>query len=247
MAVCKNKKYTGRDVVLQYHIGCGDVYPSPADWKLMGSMRTKEFSAEWDTADATADDSIGSLRENLATFMSLTMSGDGTLTLTGTSAANLKEINKHFINPVATGGQPVMWMRMTFPDLTFTAFMLLSSFSRSAPYDDVATYSMEASATASDFGLVVEDTPDPDAPAVTSVEVLPATLNLDVGQSYDVEAVVLPTSAGQAVTWASSDTEVATVHPATGVVTALEAGTATITATSVAGPTKSDTCALTVT
>src|SRR5690606_13759169 len=110
-----------------------------------------------DSADATADDSIGSLRENLATFLSLTMSGDGTLTLTGEGATNLKEMTKHFLNPVATGGQPVVWMRMTFPDLTFTAFMLLSSFSRSAPYDDVATYSMEASATASDFGLIVED------------------------------------------------------------------------------------------
>lgn len=246
MAVCKNKKYVGRDVVLEYVIGCGDVMPAANEWKRFGSMRTKEFSAEWDSTDATADDSIGSLRENLATFLSLTMSGDGTLTLTGDGAANLKEMTKHFLNPIATGGQPVAWFRMTFPDLTFTAFMLLSTFSRSAPFDDVATYSMEASATASDFGLIVEDTPDPDAPAVTSVEVLPATLSLDVGQTYDVEAVVLPTSASQSVTWASDDVLIASVNAATGLVTAVDVGTATITATSSADPTKNDACAVTV-
>ncbi|MBV7482526.1 phage tail tube protein [Bordetella sp. BOR01] len=247
MAVCKNKKYVGRDVVLEYVIGCGDVLPAANEWKRFGAMRTKEFTAEWDSTDATADDSIGSLRENLATFLSLTMSGDGTLTLTGEGAANLKEMTKHFLNPVATSGQPVAWFRMTFPDLTFTAFMLLTSFSRSAPFDDVATYSMEATATASDFGLIVEDTPDPDAPAVTSVQVVPDTLPLEVGQTYDVEAVALPTSASQAITWSSSDTEVATVNAVTGVVIAVDAGTATITATSSADPTKTDTCALTVT
>lgn len=238
MATCKNNKYVGRDVVLEYFIGCGDVLPASGDWKRFGSMRTKEFNSEWDSADATADDSIGSLRENLATFLSLTMSGDGTLTLTGANAANLKEVNKHFINPVATGGQPVMWMRMTFPDLTFTAFMLLSSFSRSAPYDDVATYSMEASATASDFGLIVEDTPDPDADDVTSVEAFPAAVELAVGASRQLAATVQPVGAPSGIQWISSAPLVATVTQ-NGVVTAASTGTATITARSSADTTKS--------
>lgn len=231
MAVCKNKKYVGRDVVLEYFIGCGDTLPLPADWRRFGSLRAKEFSAEWDSADATADDSIGSLRENLATFLSLTMSGDGTLTTTGDGAANLKEMTKHFLQPDATGGQPVVWMRMTFPDLTFTAFMLLSTFSRSAPYDDVATYSMEASATASDFGLIVEDTPDPDAPDVTSVEVTPATASVTVGDTEQLAASVLPSTAPQSVTWQSSNTAIATVSQA-GLVTGISAGTATVIARS---------------
>lgn len=245
MATCKNNKYVGRDVVLEYAIGCGDVLPAANEWKRMGSMRTKEFSAEWDSADATADDSIGSLRENLATFLSLTMSGDGTLTLTGANAANLKEVNKHFINPVATGGQPVMWMRMTFPDLTFIAFMLLSSFSRSAPYDDVATYSMEASATASNFGLLVEDTPDPDAEDVATVEAFPETVALAVGAERQLMAAVAPVGAPSGIQWISSAPEIAKVTQ-NGVVTGMSAGIATITARSSADSTKNDTIEVTV-
>ncbi|OZI57670.1 Ig-like domain-containing protein [Bordetella genomosp. 4] len=247
MAVCKNKKYVGRDVVLEYVIGCGDTLPTPSEWKRLGSMRTKDFSAEWDAADGTADDSIGNLRENLSTFLAFSVSGDGTLVNTGPSGENLKELTKHFFNPVATGGQPNIWTRLTYPDLTFIAYTRMASFGRSAPYDDVATYSIELEATSSDAGLIVEDTPNPDAPAVTSVEVVPSTLSLEIGDTYDIEAVVLPTSATQAVSWASSDVAVATVIASSGVVTGVSAGTATITATSTADSTKTDTCAVTVT
>ncbi|MCI2809391.1 phage tail tube protein [Eoetvoesiella caeni] len=245
---CNKTKYTGRDVVLEYFIGCGDALPAEADWKRFGSMRTKEFTLEWETADGTADDSVGALRENLATFQSLSISGDGTLKASGSGSANLIEMTKHVANPTATGGEPVAWMRMTFPDLTFVAFMLVTNMSRSAPYDDVATYSLEASATASDFGLIVTDTPDPDAPAVTSVEVVPATLAMTVGETYDLESVVLPTNANQGVTWSSSVPAEVSVNAVTGAVEALTATTttATITATSTDDPTKTDSCVVTV-
>jgi uncharacterized protein YjdB len=105
---------------------------------------------------------------------------------------------------------------------------------------------MEAQATASDFGLIVEDTPDPDAPAVVSVTVVPDTLAMNVGDTYDVEAVALPTDAPQGLTWDSSDTDIATVNELTGVVTAVSAGTATITATSTKNATKTGSCAVTV-
>lgn len=155
---CKKLKFPGRDVVLEYYIGCGDALPAENDWRRFGSLRTKEFTVEWDTIDATDSDSVGALRENLASFQTLTISGDGTVKSSGAGAQNLIDLTKHVMKPDATGGQPVVWMRMTFPDLTFTAFMLISNLSRSAPYDDVTTYSFEASATASDFGLIVEDT-----------------------------------------------------------------------------------------
>lgn len=246
---CNQIKYVGRDVVLEYQIGCGDEMPDPAQWKGFGSLRTKEFTLEWDTTDATADDSIGALRENLATFQTLSVSGDGVCKASGNGAANLVELTKHVANPAATSGQPFAWVRLTFPDLTFTAFMIVTNMSRSAPYDDVVTFSFEASATASDFGLIVEDTPDPDAPAVTSVTVVPDTLSLIVGETYDLEAVVLPTNAPQGVAWSSSEPTEVSVNPLTGVIEALTvtATTATITATSTSDPLKTDTCVVTVT
>lgn len=156
---CNTTKFVGRDVVMEYVIGCPDELPLEEEWQRFGSMRTKEFNLEWETTDATADDSIGALRESLATFQTLSISGDGVVKVSGAGAANLIELTKHVANPAATGGQPFAWVRMTFPDLTFTCFMIISSMSRSAPFDDVVTYSFEASATASDFGLMVEDTP----------------------------------------------------------------------------------------
>lgn len=238
---CETEKYVGRDVVLEYAIGCGDAKPADIDWKRFGSMRTKEFSLSWDSVDTTDGDSVGALRENLATFQNLTISGDGLAKASG--VGNLVELTKHFANPTATNGQPVAWLRMTFPDLTFTAFMLLTTLSRSAPYDDAVAYSMEAQATGSDFGLIVEDTPG--APPA-SVTVTPNTGTIDTdGGTLQLTAAVLPANANQGVTWSSDTPLLASVNP-TGLVTALGDGVATIKATSTVDPAKSATATITV-
>lgn len=81
---------------------------------------------------------------------------------------------------------------------------------------------------------------------VSSVDVTPATASVQVGKTVDLEADVLPVGAGQTVNWTTSDATKATVS-STGLVTGVAVGSATITATSVADPTKTDTCAVTVT
>lgn len=242
---CNKTKYVGRDVVLEYAITCGDVMPTESEWKIFGSLRTKEFNLAWDTTDATDSDSIGALRESLATFQTLTISGDGTCKASGSGAANLIELTKHVTNPVSTAGQPVAWMRMTFPDLTFTAFMIISTMSRSAPYDDIVTYSMEATATASDFGLLVDDTPSAYAADVESVAVYPATGNTTVNGTVQLAAIVSPTTAPSAVIWTVDDPLIGTVTQ-NGVVTGVAAGDVTVTATSKYDETKTATSVITV-
>lgn len=247
MANCKSSKYTGRDVVLEYQFGCGDALPSPTGWKRFAALRAKEFDLAWETIDATADDSIGALRENLASFQTLTISGDGTAKASGKGSAELLELTKHVANPQGTAGQPVAWLRMTFPDLTFTAFMIITTLSRSAPYDDVVTFSLEASATASDFGLIIEDTPDPDAVPVQSVDVMPDTASVAIGATTTLTANIAPVGATQTVQWSSVLPAIARVDPMTGVVTGVGIGDAVIMATSIADPTKTDICTVTVT
>lgn len=246
MPVCKSNKYTGKDVIVEYAIACGDVLPADADFKRVIAMRTKEFTLEWETTDATADDSVGALRENLATFQTLTISGDGTHKVNGAGAADMLALTKHIANPVETGGQPFAWLRMTFPDLTFTAFMIITNISRSAPYDDMVTYSFEASATSSDFGLIVEDTPQVDDEPITAVLTTPATADLVVDETQQLTSVVEPSSAYQGVQYSTSAAGIATVS-ASGLVRGISAGTATVTATSVADNTKTDTVSVTVT
>ncbi len=81
---------------------------------------------------------------------------------------------------------------------------------------------------------------------VSSVSVTPASLELYKGNETDLVAKVLPlTAEDRTVVWSSSNTSVATVD-ANGHVTAVGAGTATITATSNGDPTKSATCSVNV-
>jgi len=87
----------------------------------------------------------------------------------------------------------------------------------------------------------VEVTTEP----VTNVELSATTGTLDIGQNLTLTATVTPsTASNQGVTWSSSDTNVATVE--NGVVTAVGAGSATITATANDGSGYNATCAITV-
>ncbi|QBN17847.1 DUF5010 domain-containing protein [Flavobacterium nackdongense] len=81
---------------------------------------------------------------------------------------------------------------------------------------------------------------------VTSVAVTPATATITDGATQQLTATVAPSNASnKTVTWTSSNTAVATVN-ASGLVTAVNPGTATITATTQDGA-KTDTSVITVT
>lgn len=87
----------------------------------------------------------------------------------------------------------------------------------------------------------------PDAPQEpTGVTLDNETLNLVVGGTQKLTATVAPDDADdKSVQFSSSDAAIATVTPVQGTVTAVAAGTATITATTVNG--KTATCVVTVT
>ena len=83
--------------------------------------------------------------------------------------------------------------------------------------------------------------------AVTGVTVSPTSKELTVGGTQQLTATISPSNAtNKNVTWESDTTSVATVSSA-GLVTAVAAGTATITVTSSADNTKKATCTITVT
>jgi uncharacterized protein YjdB len=82
--------------------------------------------------------------------------------------------------------------------------------------------------------------------AVTSVAMSPTTASITVGATRQLTGTISPTNAtNQGKTWSSSNAAVATVN-ASGLVTGVSAGTATITVTTSNGA-KTATCAVTVT
>lgn len=83
------------------------------------------------------------------------------------------------------------------------------------------------------------------ASPVASIDVTPATVTLDVGDTQQMSKTVSPAGAPQNVTWSTSAPGVATVS-SSGLVTAISSGAATITAISVVDNTKTDTATITV-
>lgn len=159
MAGCELDKYVGRDVGLEVSFVCGDVDPRTANFMPIGALRAKEFTLEWDTVDATADDNKGATRSSLATFKTFSCSGDGTCKKRDDTQSNQTKLFMHVNEPQGTSGQPVAWIRITCPDITVYAYCLITSIGRTMPYDELATFNFEATATDSPFGVIVEETP----------------------------------------------------------------------------------------
>ncbi|PKQ64188.1 hypothetical protein BZG02_05015 [Labilibaculum filiforme] len=113
------------------------------------------------------------------------------------------------------------------------------------------TYSITAKATDNDgasttSAAVSFKVENPASVPVTSVVMSPTSVTLARGETYDLHAAVAPSNASNKnVSWSSSATSAVRVN-SSGIVTAVKAGSATITATSTDGN-KTATCAVTVT
>ena len=106
-------------------------------------------------------------------------------------------------------------------------------------------YDDDADTTCNVCGYVRTVTPE--IVPVSQITLNKAETSISVGNSETLTATVAPeNAANKALTWASSDEDVATVAP-DGTVTAVKAGAATITATAADGSGKSATCTVTVT
>jgi uncharacterized protein YjdB len=237
---CASSKFVGKSVLAEFALACGDVDPLTLTWLPLGAARNKSLTMSADTVDATADDSVGSFRDTLITYKTFEVSIDGVTARDDGTTVNQQLLFDHFV----TDPQPYVWLRLTGPINTVIGFCVLTEFSQEFPYDDVATYSMTASATSRPGGLpsvIVEDTPI----AVTAVTVSPATATVAVGLTTNLLSHVLPNAANQAVTWSSATPAKATVN-ASGIVTGVATGTSVVTATSVSDPSKSASCTVTV-
>lgn len=106
-------------------------------------------------------------------------------------------------------------------------------------------YDDDADTTCNVCGYVRTVTPE--IIPVSQITLNKTETSISVGNSETLTATVAPeNAANKALTWASSDEDVATVAP-DGTVTAVKAGAATITATAADGSGKSATCKVTVT
>ena len=152
-------KYTGRVVPLDYVEGTGKVKPASGAYKPVGAVNTKSFTLSADEADSTADDTTGGIKEALTTYLNYEVSADGKARNGDGTKSNHAALLKYFVSQIAAGKQPGVWTRLTFPDITIEAYCVITNLERGAPDSDAVTYSISFKATASDFGVVISDTP----------------------------------------------------------------------------------------
>jgi predicted secreted protein len=141
--------YAGLDVLVEFTT---DFPPTgTSTWKRIGAVRGKESGTEWDTADATADDSPGRAKELVTTFKSNNHSYTGVARRE--DSKNQKELEKHIDNPPAAG--PCGGIRTTRPyqgvNLVRITPVIFQSFRSSDPHDAESTWSLEAPSTGPDI------------------------------------------------------------------------------------------------
>lgn len=130
-------------------------------------------------------------------------------------------------------------------ELVFTGINTVHKFTKNGNTAKSVVVDPEKITGAANFFASVQTPDTVTAKTVTpSVSLVPSRLELEVDETAEIEAIVAP--AGTSVAWSTSASSYADV--ASGVVTAIAAGSATITATiTVGGQTYTDTCAVTVT
>ncbi|HGN1708005.1 immunoglobulin domain-containing protein [Providencia manganoxydans] len=190
MAGCESGAFTGRDVVVYYAIACPENKPSPSDYKRLGMMRGKSTSSEWETVDATADQSPQNTQESLVTYKNVTFSGDGVSRKE--AIYGQRELKRHQYNPVETSGQPYVWFKIVSPiDITEGCF-LVPTWSDESPHDDVATWSLEANSAG---GVDIRDIPEE-----IVITKQPVDQTLTVGQTLTLSVEAKSTD-GSALTY----------------------------------------------
>lgn len=248
MQGCANDtgKLIGKVAVLRMAMGCADTMPALSAFMRLGAMTTKGIDYSMNTVSSEADDAKG-IVENLVNNMDLTISGEGELRKSDKpNEIGAWRLSKYIFEEVRASRQPTLWVRLDFvgedAGTYIVGYFNTTSWSTDMGTNDISTFSGEWKVF--DADTVVFEIADPIA--VTGVTVSPTTASIAEGSTQQLNATIAPSNAtNQAITWTSSDEDVATVN-ANGLVTAVGAGTATITATTGDGS-KTATSAITVT
>ena len=131
--------------------------------------------------------------------------------------------------------------------LTYTGVATVHKYTVDGKLKSIKAVNVDTSINPVDETTFFSSVQTPDtisgAPAVTGIGVAPSAVSVAEGAKVQLAATLFPAGATGEITWSSSDDTYATVS-ATGEVTGVAAGSATITATC---GTYTDTCAVTVT
>lgn len=224
------KAMAGKDIILAIFNSIGDKLLAVAGQQGLTINRSK------DTIEITSKDTKGGWKSKLGGMKEWSIDNDGLYVRSDDSHV---ELGKYF-----DGDDPVCIKVLDMKNKIglFGGLAIVTDYSLEAPFDDAMTYSIKLDGMGALVDLI--DTNAPQLPEGTgSIKLSKDTLALTVGGSETLTTTTQPEST--TVTFSSDNTSVATVTPTTGKITAVAAGSATITAKTKEGETA--TCIVTVT
>lgn len=138
----------GRNSVLEVAIQCTTENPATTTFKPIGAVTTKSLSIEGNSQEVNDSSSSSGFTQNEISTSSLPISVSGNYVRDQTAYPNnvaISELFAYRFNSVKQdlSEQPVILVRLTRPDLTFTGYMIINSISIEDPDADLSTFTME--------------------------------------------------------------------------------------------------------
>lgn len=157
MADCAVGNMTGRNLIVEFAEGCGDLDLVTATFKVFGSVNTKQLDFTGNTTDNTSDVS-GAVSSSLVTTLSSEISVSGWADKADTTlVSNQLELTQYFINEVMSGRQPSGWLHV-YADGYGLEYYIYVNITQGPGLgggtNDAVTFSMTFSATATNVANV---------------------------------------------------------------------------------------------
>jgi len=148
---------TGRNLVVEFAAGCGDLVLATAPFKVFGSINTKQLDFTGSTTDNNSDLSEGVMSQLVTTLSAeLTVSGWADKQDTAL-VSNQLELTQYFINEVLNGRQPSGWLHVYAVGYAIEYYVFVNITQGpglGGGTNDTVTFSMTFSSTATGFNGV---------------------------------------------------------------------------------------------
>ena len=152
--------YVGSVVPCEFALACGDVDPSTLTFQRLGSLTVKSFDAAAETVGTLTDTSSGGFSDTIATGATFSISADGIAKKGGADWDGHIALAQQYFENLSARVTTNCFIRLTFPDLTFTVFVAMTTYSRGADTNSEVTFSTAFEAAESVYNAnIVSVTP----------------------------------------------------------------------------------------
>jgi len=145
-----NTRLVGRNSSISVAIQDPTEDPSTSTLKPLGAVTTKSFTIDGNSLEANDSSASSGFTENQISTSSLSLSVSGNYVRDTTSYPNdafISDLLVHRVNSIKQdlSEDPIILVKYVRPDITLTAYMIITSISIEDPDADYSTFTLELS------------------------------------------------------------------------------------------------------